>query len=61
MSIYEFLEIQATPPVDPSEKFAGDYLEPMSAEDRDFLKGLYRYEIKSLEQMLRWDCSDWLA
>ncbi len=60
-SIWEFLEIQAIPPVDPLKRHVGDYSEPMSAEDRDFLKGLYEYEIKGLEQMLGWDCSDWLA
>ncbi len=60
-SIWEFLEIEAIPPVDPIEKLVGSYSEPMSEGDRHYLTGLYQYEIKSLEQLLDWDCSDWLA
>lgn len=31
----------------------------MKKEDRDFLFNLYEFEIKQIEKMLDWDCSDW--
>ena len=60
-SIWEFLEIKAIPAIEPLQKHVGNYSESMSPEDRDYLKGLYWHEIKGLEQMLGWDCGDWLA
>ncbi len=60
-SIWQFLEVKAIPPVDPIEKHVGSYSESMSEDDRDYLKRLYWNEIKGLEQMLDWDCRDWLA
>lgn len=37
-----------------------DYKSPISREDFDYLKSLFFYEIKQLERVLDWDCSDWL-
>ena len=34
--------------------------EPMSASDRAYLTELFEPEIRSLERLLGWDCSDWL-
>ena len=33
---------------------------PMSREDKDYVKNIFYYEIKQLEQLLGWDCGDWL-
>lgn len=32
----------------------------MSAAERDYLRGIFYYEVKQLEQMLGWDCEAWL-
>ncbi len=40
--------------------FSTPYATPMSQEDREFLEDIYRFEIKKLERLLGWDCSDWL-
>jgi hypothetical protein len=32
----------------------------MSIQARDYLFRIYEYEIKQLERMLGWDCTDWL-
>ena len=60
-SICEFLDIDAIETVEPIMKFVGSYTSPISQVDRNFLRELYRCEIKSLKRMLGWDCSDWLA
>ena len=60
-SIWQFLEVNPIPRVEPIEKFTGSYAEAMSQDDTDYLKQLYWNEIKGLEQMLGWDCNDWLA
>ncbi len=60
-AIWEFLGVEGRDPVVPLTKLVGHYPAPMDEADRDYLKGLYQYEIRSLEQMLGWDCSDWLA
>lgn len=39
---------------------ARDYVEPMSSQDRGYLGSLYEFEIRQLERLLGWDCSDWL-
>jgi hypothetical protein len=36
------------------------YVSSLSIEDREFLKNIYRVEIKKLERLLGWDCSEWL-
>lgn len=37
------------------------YPSPMSEREREFLKQVFIPEIRQLEQLLGWDCSDWLA
>jgi hypothetical protein len=41
--------------------FSFPYDAPMSREDRDFLRNIYRFEIKKLERLLGWDCREWLS
>lgn len=38
---------------------AGNYPQ-MSGRERDYLRGVFEYEILNLERILGWDCSDWL-
>ena len=37
------------------------YAGPMAERERDYLRNVYEYEIRSLERILGWDCSSWLA
>lgn len=37
------------------------YSGPMGSRERDYLRDLFEYEIRSLERVLGWDCSRWLA
>lgn len=60
-SICKFLEVEAIEPLEPIVKFMGSYSSPIGASDNTYLRELYWKEIGSLEQMLGWDCSDWLV
>ena len=37
------------------------YAAPMGSRERDYLRQVFEYEIRSLERILGWDCSRWLA
>ena len=39
----------------------GDYEESMGDDEWERLLYLYEFEIKQLERMLDWDCSNWLV
>lgn len=60
-SIWDFLEVDRQQAVGSIEKMVGHYSGSVSEADRQYLRGLFEFEIKSLEQMLDWDSSDWLA
>jgi hypothetical protein len=40
---------------------ARPYQAPLSTEARDYLREVFAPEVRKLEQMFGWDCSDWLA
>lgn len=56
--IHDFLGVDRLVNAQPEVIFKGDY-EPMQVEDRQFLSGIFSNEIKKLEIMLKWDCSEW--
>ena len=58
--ITDFLEIDRIRNVRSREVYAIAYEEAMSVEARDFLFRTFEFEVKQLERMLGWDCSDWL-
>jgi hypothetical protein len=37
------------------------YATNMSERERHYLRSVFEYEIKGLEKVLNWDCSEWLA
>ena len=59
--IARFLEIKPFAPIGELVSNAWEYPAPLSAEDRRYLAGVFAEEIRSLERLLGWDCSDWLA
>lgn len=36
------------------------YSRKISLEEKNFLMNVYEYDIKAVERLLNWDCSDWL-
>ena len=59
--IAEFLDVGPFPRVAPRNVFVLPYEAPMSDSARRFLRETFEMEIRTLERMLRWDLSDWLA
>jgi hypothetical protein len=59
--VTDFLGVTRFPQVRPRSVNSGSYGEPMSAEARRYLCDVFAPEVRTLRQMLGWDCSDWLA
>lgn len=55
-----FLQISDFQNIQKKEIHARPYLSKMTDEEREYLKHRFFYSIKELEQILDWDCSDWL-
>ncbi|MCB0195587.1 MAG: sulfotransferase domain-containing protein [Anaerolineae bacterium] len=59
--VCDFLGVTKMPDIKPHIVNAKSYVTSMADADRAYLKELYEFEIKELEHMLDWDCSEWLA
>ncbi|MCB0165884.1 MAG: sulfotransferase domain-containing protein [Anaerolineae bacterium] len=59
--VCDFLGVAKMPGIKPYIVNAKSYVTSMSCADRAYLKERYEFEIKELEHMLDWDCSEWLA
>ncbi len=58
--VWAFLGVEPLE-VQPLEAHASEYMMVMESEDREYLMHMFEFEIKQLECMLGWDCSDWLG
>jgi len=58
--VCDFLRVAKMPDIKPHTVLASPYATSMAVADRAYLQALYEFEIKDLEQMLDWDCSEWL-
>lgn len=59
--IYQFLDISPLQNIQPQQIHNRAYLNPMTLQEKNYLKTIFYFEIKTLEQMLNWDCSTWLS
>jgi sulfotransferase family protein len=59
--IANFLELDPFPRVELITVHARHYVSQMAARERDYLREIFENEIRGLEQMLNWDCTDWLS
>jgi hypothetical protein len=58
--VCRFLEVSPFETVEYKEAHSRQYLAPMNSQDWEFLKRMLEPEIKKLEKLLGWDCSNWL-
>ncbi len=58
--VCDFLGVTKMPHTKPQIVNARPYATSIADEDRAYLQELFEFEIRDLEQMLDWDCSDWL-
>ena len=59
--VCRFLGVSAIGAIDAKTVTINPPVGKISAEDRDYLREIYRYDIRNLERLLGWDCSDWLG
>ena len=59
--VTDFLEIDAFHHIEATSVHHRPYITYMTSKEKDYLIYIYMDEIKILEKMLCWDCSDWLA
>lgn len=60
VKICEFLEIEPCSEMAPDDPHATPYEAEMYNADRALLVKIYENEIKKLERLLGWNCSDWI-
>lgn len=58
--ICDFLGLERFTPTQARHEHVIAYASPISASDWSHLRDIFEYEIKNLERLLEWDCSDWL-
>jgi hypothetical protein len=59
--VCDFLGVNRLEQVERRSDNTASYESAMGGRERDYLRRVFEGEIRSLEQMLGWDCSDWLA
>jgi hypothetical protein len=60
--VHNFLEVDALPNINtPKDVNSRPYLAPMGSREKKYLQSVFEYEIRSLERLLNWDCSQWLT
>ena len=60
-SVCRFLKVSSFPEFEKKNVHSRKYVSKMDKKDKDHLRQIFEFEIKSLERMFQWDCSDWLA
>lgn len=59
-SIWSFLGVDSLGGSESLIKHARPYISSMTRREREYLRDTFEYDIRQLERMLGWDCSDWL-
>jgi len=59
--IFEFLGVSTDSYVYEHQTVrSGSYHTELLPEDKDYLRDFFRHDVRAVEQLLDWDCSDWL-
>ncbi len=59
--VCSFLEIGHKQDLKPINVHSTPYISSMTKREKEYLKSIFEYDIKGLERMLGWDCSEWLS
>lgn len=60
-NVWDFLGLSPYDKIVPRQVHSRSYVSPMGQREKDYLVNLYEYEIRNLERLLGWDCSEWLT
>jgi hypothetical protein len=58
--VWDFLGVERQAPARAREEHANPYSGGLEKAEWGLLRDIYEFEIRALERMLGWDCSDWL-
>lgn len=59
--VFRFLGVELMQDIKFKNVHSTPYISQMSDEEKEYLKFIYEYEIRGLERVLNWDCSNWLT
>ena len=60
-SVCRFLNVGPLENVQAKDVHSRPYASPMGHREKEYLRTVFEYEVRSLERVLGWDCSDWLT
>ena len=58
--VFDFLGVERLPPVPSQDAHVRPYAGRMSEREWTYLRDLFEFEIRALERLLGWDCTEWL-
>ncbi len=58
--VYDFLGLERLTHVESKTVHSRKYTSQLTESEKNYLKHVYEFEIKELERMLGWNCSEWL-
>jgi len=58
--IFDFLNVPMIQDIIPKDIHSRPYDSPLTIEEFEYLKNIFFMEIKTLERLLDWNCSEWL-
>ncbi len=60
-SVCHYLQVKPFQSVKPKNVHSRLYITSMTNQEKEYLRSIFEYEIREMERVLGWDCSDWLA
>lgn len=58
--VFDFLGVDSLQEIRPARTHARPYVSEITRREKEYLLHAYEYEIRALERILGWDCSNWL-
>jgi len=58
--LYDFLDVSHKEYIKIKNVRSQPYESTISIREKEYLRSIFEYEIKNIERVLGWDCSDWL-
>jgi hypothetical protein len=57
--MFDFLDVKRIA-IEPATRNVGEYERKMTAEERQYASAIFADDVRKVEALLGWDCSDWL-
>ena len=60
-SVCSYLNVEPFQSIEVKDVHSRPYDSSITSREKEYLRSIFEYEIREIEQVLGWDCSDWLA